>query len=144
MSEPAQIPPTLDTPEFREAWREYIAHRRDLRHRLTPRSARMQLRKLAAIGPERAVAAIEHSIANGYRGIFEPPQAAAAAPQRKKPMSLWEIKEREKALLEELESVSKNHYGQDADRVNAERAERRKQIRAKLRELREAKLNLDG
>jgi hypothetical protein len=67
------FPATLDTPAFREAWAEWEGHRRDIRKRLTPRSARMLLKKLEPLGPDAAVAAIVHSIANGYTGIFPDP-----------------------------------------------------------------------
>ena len=66
------IPPELDTPEFREAWAEWQQHKRERRNTLTPTGARRALKKLAAMGPVRAVAAIHHSVASNYQGIFEP------------------------------------------------------------------------
>lgn len=43
----------------------------------------MQLQKLEAMGAERAVAAINHSIMNGYQGIYEPkPDFAPSRPVR--------------------------------------------------------------
>lgn len=74
------IPSNLDTPEFKAAWSGWIADRRERRKPMTDRAAELALRRLAEWGPERAVAAIEHSIANGWQGIFEPqggPKAAA-------------------------------------------------------------------
>lgn len=65
------MPEALDTAEFRAAWEAWTADRRERRKPLTERGADMQLRKLAEWGSARAVAAIEHSIANGYQGIFE-------------------------------------------------------------------------
>lgn len=66
------IPHELDTPEFLEAWRSWADHKREIGNRLTPTATRQQLAKLADWGVDRAVAAIDHSIANGWKGIFEP------------------------------------------------------------------------
>jgi hypothetical protein len=65
------VPPELDSPEFNRAWGEFVAHRAEIKHPLKPSSAAKLLKKCAAWGPARAVAAIEHSIAGGYQGIFE-------------------------------------------------------------------------
>lgn len=65
------LPPILDTPQFRSAWTEWESHRKHKRSALTPEAVRRQLKKLEAIGHDRAIAAIEHSIAQGYQGIYE-------------------------------------------------------------------------
>lgn len=74
------IPDSLDGPEFREAWGEWLEYRRERRPKVTPRSARMALKQLAEWGPAAAVAGIRHSIAQGYQGIVpakaQPPPAA--------------------------------------------------------------------
>lgn len=57
---------------FAEAWARWTQHRRETRKPVTPTSARQQFKKLAEIGEARAIQAIDHSIANGYQGIFEP------------------------------------------------------------------------
>ncbi len=57
--------------EFIAAWNAWLDHRRETKKKLTPTSVRMQFKKLAAMGEARAIAAIEHSIASGYQGIFE-------------------------------------------------------------------------
>lgn len=85
MTQPSDIPAALDTPAFREAWAEWQAHRKDLRKRLTARSAAMALRRLEEMGAEAAVAAISHSIAAGYVGVFadpsyKPAKTSAAEP----------------------------------------------------------------
>ena len=69
--EPAPIPEALDTPEFRAAWSEWLDHRRELKSPATTRAQAMQLKQIAEMGPARAVRAIERSIANGWKGIFE-------------------------------------------------------------------------
>ncbi len=61
----------LDTAAFRTAWALWEQHRRERKPKLTPTARKLAIKKLLAIGPQRAVAAIEHSIANGWQGIFE-------------------------------------------------------------------------
>ena len=66
------IPESVDVPEFREAWTEFLDHRRHMGKPLTAQAVRRQLDHLATLGPTRAVAAIHHSVANGWQGIYEP------------------------------------------------------------------------
>lgn len=70
-SEPVTIPDALNTPEFNAAWETWLAHRRSAHRTPTPQAMRLQLNRLSSIGPQRAIAAIEHSVANGWTGIFE-------------------------------------------------------------------------
>lgn len=58
--------------EFRTAWQLFDKHRRELKKPLTPASIQASLRKLAAMGERRAIRCIEHSVANGWQGLFEP------------------------------------------------------------------------
>lgn len=53
----------------REAWQEFVEHRRERRKPVTERAASMLLRRLASFSDP--VAAIEASIANGWTGVFE-------------------------------------------------------------------------
>jgi hypothetical protein len=66
---------------FREAWETWCRHRREKRQPLTPTATRQQLAKLEAMGEARAIAAIAHSVENGYQGIFEPKGASADRPR---------------------------------------------------------------
>ena len=70
------IPPVLDAPEFRAAWADWEKHRREIKKKLTPTSVERQLKKLAAIGVERAVRCIEHTIEKGWTGLREPDGAS--------------------------------------------------------------------
>lgn len=74
------LPPSLDTPDFREAWAEWESHRQETRKPLTPTSVKRQFADLVKIGVVRSVAAIRHSIAKGYQGIFEPDAKRASGP----------------------------------------------------------------
>lgn len=66
------FPPEIDVPAFHSAWSEWIAFRKERKPAVTPRSAAMAFKLLRGIGAERAIRAIEFSIANGYQGIVEP------------------------------------------------------------------------
>jgi hypothetical protein len=61
------------------------AHRREMRKPLGRISTQAQLRLLQRIGELRAIAAIEHSVANGWQGCIEP-----TPPRRPEP---WKPKE---------------------------------------------------
>jgi len=57
-----------------ESWKEWTAHRRDIRKRMTDRAAKLCQKKLAAYVADGYTMAevIEHSIANGYTGMYAP------------------------------------------------------------------------
>lgn len=80
-----RMPDELDTPRFSNAWEAWRADRRERKKPLTPRAEAMQLKNLSKMGESRAVAALEHSIANGYQGIYEPKNDnhQSSTPQRK-------------------------------------------------------------
>jgi hypothetical protein len=65
------FPSELSSEQFREAWNRWTAHRKELHKPLTPSTIKAQLKKLAAWGTARAVAAIDRSIEAGWTGIFE-------------------------------------------------------------------------
>ena len=66
------LPPTLSGDAMALAWREWIQHRSEIRKPLKPTTARKQIEQLEAMGPERALAALSHSMAQGWTGIYEP------------------------------------------------------------------------
>lgn len=71
-----QIPLLLRTVEFIEAWQEWIEHRlecgRKYRWPTTIRCFTKAMKECEAIGSERAVRMIDHSISMCYRFVFEP------------------------------------------------------------------------
>lgn len=67
------------SPEFAAAWASWAKHRAEIKKKLTPTSTTQQLQKLQEMGESRAIAAIQHSVASGYQGIFEPKGAALSA-----------------------------------------------------------------
>ncbi|NAZ37169.1 hypothetical protein GT358_10075 [Rubellimicrobium sp. CFH 75288] len=62
---------------------DYIAHRKAKRARLTPRAAQLIADRLRAM-PD-PVAAVEHSIAMGWTGVFDPPAPRAIPPPGPEP-----------------------------------------------------------
>lgn len=69
--------PWMQDPTFQAAWSEWTQHRREIKHSMTPLAATKALKRLEPWGLERAVKAIEHSIAGGWQSIHEPDPARA-------------------------------------------------------------------
>ena len=68
------LPENLDTPEFRQAWADWLAYRKERRlAAYKPIGLARQLNALAAFGPQSAIAAIEQSMAQNYQGLFPKP-----------------------------------------------------------------------
>jgi uncharacterized protein YdaU (DUF1376 family) len=67
-----EIPEALKSGGFPELWEVFLAHRRSGKKTFTPEAARLALRKLDGWGVNRAIASLEHSVSNGWSGIFEP------------------------------------------------------------------------
>lgn len=80
-AEKIEIPPELNCADFAEVWKAWEQHRLEIRKPLTQTSMERQLKKLAQVGVERAVAMIEHTIAMGWVGLREPEQSKQADPR---------------------------------------------------------------
>ena len=65
------FPSELSSDLFKKAWGRWTAHRKEIKKTLTPSTTKAQLKKLAAWGEARAIAAIDQSIEAGWTGIFE-------------------------------------------------------------------------
>ena len=63
------IPDTLDCPEFRQAWTDFMDHRKEIKKPITDRAKRMTLKRLSNGTVKDAIDAIEASIANGWQGL---------------------------------------------------------------------------
>lgn len=76
--QPVEIPESLSTPDFIQAWDIWLDHLRCKRKPPTTHAQDLQLRKLAAMGPEQAIKAIEYCIEKNWLSIFyepnQPPQ----------------------------------------------------------------------
>lgn len=78
------LPEPLQTDQFRTAWGQWVAHRKEIKKPITPTMAETQLKQFAQWGQARASTAILHTIAKGWQGIREPEQQAtnqASQPQ---------------------------------------------------------------
>ena len=62
----------FNSESFKTAWQTWIQHRKEKKKKLTPESIKMQFKDMIAMGEERSIAAINHSVKNGYAGIYEP------------------------------------------------------------------------
>lgn len=78
--EPISVPELLKTPEFDAAWHAWEKHRKEIKKPLTPTTAVAQIKMLAKLGPQRAVAAIEHTIFKGWTGLREPDASDSSSP----------------------------------------------------------------
>lgn len=64
---------------FCNAWRDWVSINGEIGRPITETAAKAQTDQLALMGLARAVAALRHSTAGRYKGIFEPPAAAKVA-----------------------------------------------------------------
>lgn len=69
------LPLPFDSSDFKLFWSNWEQHRKEKKAKLTPTARNQQLEKLKDMGEHRAIAALKHSLANGWTGIFEPEQA---------------------------------------------------------------------
>lgn len=76
-SKEAEIVLPFDSPDFLMFWSNWEQHRIEIKKKLTPTTKRQQLAKLAEMGEARAIAALKHSLAGGWQGIFEPDNKSA-------------------------------------------------------------------
>lgn len=79
-----EIPDPLPFPSdaFRNAWSDWQQHRKEIKKPLTPTSTKQQLRNFAEMGEARSIAAIRHTIGNGWQGIREPDAPRGTAPPK--------------------------------------------------------------
>lgn len=85
-SKDSGIPLPFDSQEFKDAWGRWNDHRNEKKKKLTKGTAVMQLKKLESIGEARAIRMIDHSIENGWMGLFEDP-ATLPIPLQRKPQT---------------------------------------------------------
>ena len=95
---PLFLPAVLDTPEFRAAWLDYEANRKEAGHaKLTTRGREAKFKDLADWGHDVAVQSIRESIANGWQGIFKPKGNANGNGSRNRPSAYSEAADRRAA-----------------------------------------------
>jgi hypothetical protein len=69
---PIPIPPSLDCPEFQEAWAAWVAHREAMigGRPLSAKRAKQEMSKVVCWGRTEAVAALRHSVRMGFLEIW--------------------------------------------------------------------------
>lgn len=82
------ITDATEDPAVIEAWLSWVKHRKEKRASITPETAKKQIAQLAEWGPQRFIAAINHSITKGWTGLFESKDGAPAKPLAPFPPSL--------------------------------------------------------
>jgi hypothetical protein len=76
------LPEILNTKEFTAVWSQWIEHLLEKKCKTTPTAFQKQIEACAAMGVERAVVAINHSIGSNWQGIFEPRAGGASVQKR--------------------------------------------------------------
>ena len=69
------------SPQFIAAFTDWISHRQQIKKTVTPLSAAKALNRFVAWGVDRSIRAIEHSIRQGWTGIYEEVGNAANSDQ---------------------------------------------------------------
>lgn len=91
-------PLPFPSPAFAEAVARWERHRSEIKHRMTPETRKAWLKKCQELGEARSIAAIDHSIANGWQGMFEAKASASPTPaphqtaQRRDLITDWDYK----------------------------------------------------
>lgn len=81
-----QVPESIDTPNFRAAWQDWLTYRKERRFTAyKPKSLEGQYKALAEWGEHAAIASIRDSIRNQWQGLFAPKQTAPTPPTYREP-----------------------------------------------------------
>jgi hypothetical protein len=105
------IPPELRTPDFIRAWGEWKDHVAENGRKLTHTAAKKRLDELRAWGPERAVKAIEHSICNVWKTIYEPRGVGSTEAAEIEGFKEREVTEEDRASFPSAEEIA--DWGKD-------------------------------
>jgi len=97
------FPSVLDTPEFREWWRKWGQHRREIKKKLTPQMEEASLKKLASYGLQTAIHIVEFTLEKGWQGLgygpatqqnsFSPKPPTPKIPDAPKPVAVAPLHE---------------------------------------------------
>jgi hypothetical protein len=71
-AEDTEIPATLSSPEFTEAWADWCSYKRERKQTLSRQTAKAQIKEMDKWGASLAVASIRLSILRGWTGVFQP------------------------------------------------------------------------
>lgn len=96
-----ELPATLDTFEFADAWSEWEAYRKESKKKLTPRAVKMQVKELSTYPVAVVIKAINASIMNNWQGIF--PEKYANTNGNHRPTTFDRNMQAYQKLVQELE-----------------------------------------
>ena len=122
---PVEMPDVPDSlnrsPDFADAFLDYQAHRKEIKKPLTPTATRNLFLKFSRWGSERATAALRHSLANGWEGVYEEGYSSG-----KKTVSALKDPDEISRSIAKSRGLTLEEYRaqQDADEAAAELADR--------------------
>lgn len=68
----AAIDLPFDSEKFRQAWADWVQHRKEIKHPLGETSIKKQFKQLLELGEATSIEWINNAILRGWRGIFPP------------------------------------------------------------------------
>lgn len=80
--DPTKLEVPTESEEVRALWLDWCESRRQIGKPIKEKAAKQQLENIREMGDERAIAALKHSIAGGYQGLFEPNYRGSPSPQK--------------------------------------------------------------
>ena len=92
-----------------DAWEEWLQFKKEKRNSMTPTTYKRQAAFLKRLGPEKARAALEQSMANGWTGLFEPRADRAPLPEQLSRLSDRELSKRRAALIEQRNIIFREY-----------------------------------
>ena len=98
--------------EWTEAWAKWCRHRSELRKPLTRQATESQIAELAKMGEARAIAAIYHSLRNGWQGIFEPKADSPGAGYGHRPSATERAAESAERLINGKSSIANQIFAE--------------------------------
>lgn len=86
-TEEAQAPglPPFSSEEFSKALADFEQHRKEIRHKLTPKARQAMYADFSEWGEMGSVLAMRRSIRNGWRGVFDPREESQNGSNQPKP-----------------------------------------------------------
>lgn len=119
---------------FQPEWKSWMGYRKEKGFpRYTPIGLKRTVSLLAGMGVERAIAALEHSMANNYQGIVEPKNAStvvAGSSNGTKTASAYALKCKIEALEEKMRLI-RNRGWEDAWGLHLEDEDREELLKLK-------------
>ena len=98
--------------EWNEAWAKWCRHRSEIRKPLTRQATESQIDELAKMGEARAIAAIYHSLRNGWQGIFEPKADSPGAGYGHRPSATERAAESAERLINGKSSIANQIFAE--------------------------------